>query len=97
MFMSVMDLIALLGISRSSAYELAAEEGFPKLKLVPGRVIIPRDRLFEWLDEHTNYIAGGGEVKDFSIGKQVKAAPLYGVGLSHRTAEPTEFASFDEL
>ena len=33
----------------------------------------------------------------FSIGKQVKAAPLYGVGISHRTAEPTEFASFDEL
>ena len=58
MFMSVMDLIDLLGISRSSAYELAAEEGFPKLKLVPGRVIIPRDRLFEWLDEHTNYMAG---------------------------------------
>ena len=27
MFMSVMDLIDLLGISRSSAYELAAEEG----------------------------------------------------------------------
>ena len=32
-----------------------------------------------------------------SIRKQVKAAPLYGIGLSHRTAEPTEFASFDEL
>ena len=32
-----------------------------------------------------------------SIRKQVKAAPLYGDGLSHRTAEPTEFASFDEL
>ena len=58
MFMSVMDLIDLLGISRSSAYELAAEEGFPKLKLVPGRVIIPRDRLLEWLDEHTSYMAG---------------------------------------
>ena len=58
MFMSVIDLIDLLGISRSSAYELAAEEGFPKLKLVPGRVIIPRDRLFEWLDEHTKYMAG---------------------------------------
>ena len=55
MFMSVMDLIDLLGISRSSAYELAAEEGFPKLKLVPGRVIIPRDKLFEWLDEQTNF------------------------------------------
>ena len=32
-----------------------------------------------------------------SIRKQVEAAPLYGVGLSHRTAEPNEFASFDEL
>ena len=58
MFLSVMDMAALLGISRSSAYELAAEEGFPKLKLVPGRVIIPRDRLLEWLDEHTSYMAG---------------------------------------
>ena len=55
MFLTVMDMAALLGISRPSAYELAAEEGFPKLKLVPGRVIIPRDTLFEWLDEQTNF------------------------------------------
>ena len=58
MFLTVMDMAALLGISRSSAYELAADEGFSKLKLVPGRVIIPRDKLFEWLDEQTNYMAG---------------------------------------
>ena len=58
MFLTVMDMAALLGISRSSAYELAAEEGFPKLKLVPGRVIIPRDRLLEWLDDHMSYMAG---------------------------------------
>ena len=32
----------------------------------------------------------------FSIVKQVKAAPLYGDGTSHRTAEPTEFARFQE-
>ena len=51
MFLSVMDMAALLGISRSSAYELAAEEGFPKLKLVPGRVIIPRDKLFDWREQ----------------------------------------------
>ena len=55
---SLLAMAALLGISRSSAYELAAEEGFPKLKLVPGRVIIPRDKLFEWLDEQTSYMAG---------------------------------------
>ena len=69
LFLTVMDMAALLGISRSSAYELAAEEGFPKLKLVPGRVIISRDKLFEWLDEQTSYMAGGGEVKKVVVYK----------------------------
>ena len=55
MFLTVMDVAHLLGISRASAYELAREESFPKLKLVPGRTIIPRDRLLEWLDEQTRY------------------------------------------
>ena len=55
LFLTVMDMAELLGISRSSAYELAAEEGFPKLKLVPGRVIIPRDRLLEWLDSQMSF------------------------------------------
>ena len=55
MFLSVMDLADLLGISRARAYELVNEEEFPKLKIVQGRTIIPRDRLFEWLDEKTRY------------------------------------------
>ena len=55
MFLTVMDMANLLGISRASAYELAREENFPKLKIVQGRTIIPRDKLFEWLDEQTRY------------------------------------------
>ena len=55
MFLMVMDVANLLGISRASAYELAREENFPKLKIVAGRIIIPRDRLLEWLDEQTRY------------------------------------------
>ena len=55
MFLTVMDMANLLGISRTSAYELVREENFPKLKIVQGRTIIPRDRLFEWLDEQTRY------------------------------------------
>ena len=55
MFMTVMDMAALLGVSRASAYELVREDNFPKLKLVQGRTIIPRDRLLEWLDEQTRY------------------------------------------
>ena len=55
MFLTVMDVANLLGISRASAYELVKEENFPKLKIVQGRTIIPRDRLLEWLDEQTRY------------------------------------------
>ena len=55
MFLTVMDVAELLGISRASAYELVREENFPKLKIVQGRTIIPRDRLLEWLDEQTRY------------------------------------------
>ena len=55
MFLTVIDLANLLGISRASAYELVREKNFPKLKIVQGRTIIPRDRLLEWLDEQTRY------------------------------------------
>ena len=55
LFLTVMDVANLLGISRASAYELVRQETFPKLKIVQGRTIIPRDRLLEWLDEQTRY------------------------------------------
>ena len=55
MFLTVMDVANLLGISRASAYELVREDNFPKLKIVQGRTIIPRDRLLEWLDKQTRY------------------------------------------
>ena len=55
MFLTVMDVANLLGISRASAYELVREDNFPKLKIDQGRTIIPRDRLLEWLDEQTRY------------------------------------------
>ena len=55
LFLTVMDVANLLGISRASAYELVRQENFPKLKIVQGRTIIPRDRSLEWLDEQTRY------------------------------------------
>ena len=36
MFLTVMDVANLLGISRASAYELVREDNFPKLKIVQG-------------------------------------------------------------
>ena len=50
MFMTVMEVANLLGISRAGAYELVKEKGFPKINVVHGRIIVPRDRFFEWLD-----------------------------------------------
>ena len=58
MFLTVMDVANLLGISHESAYELVREDNFPKLKIVQGRTIIPRDRLLEWLDEQTRFNRG---------------------------------------
>ncbi len=55
MFLTVMDVANILGISRASAYELVREDNFPKLKIVQGRTIVPRDRLLERLDEQTRY------------------------------------------
>ena len=55
MYLSVLDIAKLLGISRSSAYEHTSKEGFPKLRVVSGRIIVPREKLLVWLDEHTNY------------------------------------------
>ena len=54
MFLTVLEMANLLGISRSSAYQLTAKEGFPKIRVVAGRIIIPRDKLLMWLDEQTN-------------------------------------------
>ena len=34
LFLTVMDVANLLGISRASAYELVRQENFPKLKIV---------------------------------------------------------------
>lgn len=39
-----------LGISRSLAYQLMHEKGFPCMS-VRGRLVVPQDRFFEWMDK----------------------------------------------
>ena len=57
MFLNVMDVAHLLGISRASANELVRTAEIPKLKVDACRIIIPRDKLLEWLDSETRYDA----------------------------------------
>lgn len=40
---------AVLGISRSNAYNLMRSEGFPTLH-IGKRMLVPKDRLIHWID-----------------------------------------------
>ena len=55
LMLSVPEMAAALGISRSGAYELARSEGFPALR-IGTRIVIPKDKLQEWVDKQIEKI-----------------------------------------
>ena len=55
LMLSVPEMGAALGISRAGAYELARSEGFPALR-IGTRIVIPKDKLQEWIDKQTEKI-----------------------------------------
>jgi len=50
--LNVVQVAAVLGISRAGAYELVHSEGFPTLK-IGNRIVIPKDKLRKWIDANT--------------------------------------------
>ena len=40
-----------LGISKSSAYELMHEKGFPAIR-IGSRLVVPKEKLIAWVDSH---------------------------------------------
>ena len=55
LMLSVPEMAAVLGISRAGAYELARSEGFPALR-IGTRIVIPKDKLQEWVNNQTEKI-----------------------------------------
>ena len=55
LMLSVPEMATALGISRAGAYELARSEGFPVLR-IGTRIVIPKDKLQEWVDKQTEKI-----------------------------------------
>ena len=55
LMLSVPEMATALGISRAGAYELARSEGFPVLRIY-NRIVIPKDKLQEWVDKQTEKI-----------------------------------------
>lgn len=52
LMLNVVQVAAVLGISRAGAYELVHSEGFPALK-IGSRIVVPKDKLWEWIDANT--------------------------------------------
>ncbi len=52
LMLNVVQVAAVLGISRAGAYELVHREGFPALK-IGNRIVVPKDKLREWIDANT--------------------------------------------
>lgn len=50
LMLMVLDVAAVLGVSRAGAYELAHSEGFPVLK-VGSRIVIPKDKFLLWIEK----------------------------------------------
>ena len=48
LMLTVVQVAAVLGISRAGAYELVHSEGSPALK-IGSRIVVPKDRLREWI------------------------------------------------
>lgn len=51
MTLTVEEMAKQLGISRSVAYQLIKEKGFPSIRVGERRVIIPVKSLERWLEE----------------------------------------------
>lgn len=47
------EVAAVLGISRANAYVLMRSEGFPTIH-IGKRMIVPRDKLVEWIEGQVN-------------------------------------------
>ena len=52
LMLNVVQVAAVLGISRAGAYELVHGEEFPALK-IGSRIVVPKDKLREWINANT--------------------------------------------
>ena len=50
----VEQMAKVLGVSRKVAYNLVKRKDFPAVRVGKKRIIIPRDRLIEWLNENAD-------------------------------------------
>ena len=50
LYLNANDISNLLGISKSTSYELMSDDEFPSIRL-GGRVLVEREKFINWLDK----------------------------------------------
>ena len=50
LFIKAETLSDVLGLSKSSAYELMREEGFPSVR-ISSRIVVPKEAFIEWINQ----------------------------------------------
>ena len=50
LFINADTLSDVLGISKSSAYELMHDEGFPSVR-ISSRIVVPKEAFIEWINQ----------------------------------------------
>ena len=53
LMLTVEEVAGVLGIGIAHAYEVARRRDFPTIK-IGSRIIVPRDRLIQWLEEQAD-------------------------------------------
>lgn len=53
LFLNAPTVAKILGVSRSSAYELMHEKEFPALQ-IGSRIVVPKEKFREWVEQKTN-------------------------------------------
>lgn len=52
---TVAEMAKVVGISRSIAYTLVEQEGFPAIRVSEKRIVIPVEALNKWLSDPANF------------------------------------------
>ena len=58
LFLNAAMVAKVLGVSPSGGYELMHEKDFPVLR-VGSRMVVPKEKFVEWVEQHTNGSGGG--------------------------------------
>ena len=56
---SVAETAQILKVSKKTAYELTKTEGFPSIRISPGRIVVSCAGLERWIDDQLTAKGGG--------------------------------------